>query len=75
MDYYIRKRVDVSESNTKGKHTYLVALCCGGVMEDPEIHYEDCQVIRADSAREAESKYNQINKCSYYYGHVVEVLD
>ncbi len=66
--------VDAKETNTQGSHTYLVACLCGGVMEDPEFHYEDYQIIRADSEREAEGKYNKLNRCSYYYGSVVRRL-
>lgn len=63
--------VDAKDTDTQGKHAYVVALCCGGLMEDPEIHYEDHQVILADSAEEARQKYNDINNCSYFYGEVV----
>ena len=65
------KEVDAKETKTVGKFAYLVALCCGGVMEDPDIHYTDYQIIRADSPKEAEDKYNLINNCSYYYGTVI----
>ena len=63
--------VEVKETDTQGKYTYLVALCCGGLMEDPEFHYHDYQVIKADSEDEARQKYNEINKCSYFYGRVL----
>lgn len=66
--------VDAKETDTHGRYAYLVACCCGGVMEDPEIHYEDYQVIWADSVNEAERKYNELNKCSYYYGDVIRQL-
>ena len=71
MKVNITTEIEVKESNTQGKHTYVVALCCGGLMEDPEIHYEDYQVVRADSAEEARKKYNEINNCSYFYGSVI----
>lgn len=60
---------------TIGKHAYVVALCCGGLMEDPEIHYEDYQIIRADSAEEAQKKYNERNNCSYFYGEVMSQIE
>lgn len=63
--------VDAKETNTQGCHAYLVALCCGGLIEDPEIHYHNYQIIRADSEEEAVKKYNEINKCSYFYGDIL----
>ena len=63
--------VEAKETDTQGKYTYLVALCCGGLMEDPEFHYHNYQVIKADSEDEARQKYNEINKCSYFYGCVL----
>jgi hypothetical protein len=45
---------------------------CGGIMEDPDIHYEKYQLIRAESAKEAVEKYNKLNNCNYYYGKVIE---
>lgn len=62
---------DAKHTNTKGKHVYLVALVCGGIMEDPNIHYEDYQIIYADSEQEAKEKYNKLNHCTYYYGTVI----
>lgn len=67
--------VDAEETNTEGTNTYLVALECGGIMEDPEVHYHNYQIIRADSENEAVEKYNKINKCNYFYGHVMGLLD
>ena len=61
----------ISYTNTQGKYLYVVATCCGGVMEDPDIHYEDYQYIRADSREEAVKKYNKLNHCTYYYGSVL----
>ena len=66
--------IEAKETNTQGTHAYLVAMCCGGIMEDPEIYYLNHQIILADSKKEAAEKYNEINKCNYYYGHVLEVL-
>lgn len=74
MKVGITNYVDAPETQTTGKYAYLVATACGGVMEDPEIHYEDYQVIRADSECEAVKKYNEINNCSYYYGSVIKCL-
>lgn len=67
--------VDVKNTNTQGLHAYVVALCCGGVMEDPEFHYHNFQVIRADSAEEARRKYDELNNCSYYYGSVMSQIE
>lgn len=47
---------------------YLIALSVGGLMEQPEITYEDFQVIEATTQYEAIKKYNELNKCSYFYG-------
>lgn len=74
MKTSIIKEVDAKVTDTKGEHSYVVALCCGGLMEDPEIHYEDCQIIYANSADEARKKYNEINKCSYFYGSVIRQI-
>lgn len=54
---------------------YLVALAVGGVMEHPEFEYHDRQVIEAPSEKEACRIYNEKNKCSYFYGKVIQVLD
>ena len=62
-------------TDTDGKHTYLVAMACGGVMENPDIHYENHQYIKANSAKEAVEKYNKLNHCSYYYGTVLQMVD
>ena len=75
MKINIKTEIDVKEITTQGKHAYVVALCCGGLMEDPEIHYEDYQIIRADSADEARRKYNKVNNCSYFYGSVIEQIE
>lgn len=75
MHVNINKNVDVKDTSGHGKHAYIVALCVGGLMEDPEIRYEDYQVIRADSASEAERKYNELNGCNYFYGSVVSQIE
>ena len=66
---------NAKKTNTQGEHAYVVALRCGGCMENPNISYENFQIIHADSEKEAERKYNEINKCSYYYGEVLKQLD
>ena len=74
MKVKVTKEIEVEDTKTEGKHEYLVALRCGGLMESPEVYYEDYQVIRADNEQEAREKYNKINNCSYFYGHVIEQL-
>lgn len=68
------KYKEYSEGDGK-EHKYVVAMQCGGVMEDPNIHYENEQIITAMSEKEAEDKYNKKNKCSYYYGKVIGKLN
>ena len=75
MKIKIITEVDAAEKNTEGKHAYVVALCCGGLMEDPEIHYEDYQIIRANTPEEAKQKYDKINNCSSFYGQVIEQVE
>lgn len=75
MRIKIPVEVDVKVQNTTGKHAYIVALCCGGVMEDPEIHYRDYQLIRADSEDEARRVYDFLNDCTYYYGSVISQVE
>lgn len=67
-------QIKIDTDFTKGKNKYLVALQCGGLMEDPEFHLENYQVICADSEEEAVKKYNEINQCNFYYGKVVQKL-
>ena len=55
-------------------HKYVVAQACGGVMEDPVIHYEDYQEVIAESKEEACKIYNDRNNCNYYYGVVVDQI-
>ena len=69
--YKTEVEVEAKDTDTTGNHAYVVALCCGGVMEDPEIHYEDHQIIRANCEDEARHKYDLINDCTYYYGSVL----
>ena len=66
--------VEAKETDTIGSKRYLVATRCGGIMEDPEIHYTNYQIINANSEKEAVSKYNDINDCSFYYGEVIKEL-
>ena len=75
MKINIEIEINAKEINTEGKHAYVVVLCCGGLMEDPEIHYEDYQIMRADSADEARPKYNKLNNRSYFYGNVIEQIE
>ena len=71
MYHIINDSFVCKDTDTQGEHTYVVAMACGGVMEDPDIHYENYQLIRANNSREAVEKYNRINSCWYYYGHVM----
>ena len=54
---------------------YLVALAVGGLMECPEITYQDYQEIEADSAEEACKIYNKKNNCDYFYGTVIRKIN
>jgi len=57
------------------KHTrYSVATLCGGIMEDPELHYENQAIIIASSKEEAEEIYNKRFSCYYYTGQVLSEL-
>jgi hypothetical protein len=47
---------------------YLVALSVGGIMEMPEITYQDFDIIEAETQGEARDKYNKQHDCSYFYG-------
>lgn len=75
ITYKNENAIDSKDTDTQGKHTYIVALCCGGVMEDPEFHYHDYQIIHADSKNEAIQKYNKLNDCNYYYGSIMGQID
>ena len=67
--------VEAEEMDTTGEHSYLVGTLCGGLMECPDRYITDHQVIKADTKDEARDKYNKINKCSFYYGHVIGQID
>lgn len=68
---YERKSIQAKETNTVGEFRYLVALAVGGLTESPEIEYRDYQIINANNSTEAKLKYDEINKCSFYYGEVL----
>jgi|TARA_Y100000310_G_scaffold130972_1_gene130179 hypothetical protein len=54
---------------------FLVALECGGIMEDPKHHYQDYQIIKANSEEKAVEEYNKKNKCDFYYGYCFGVVE
>lgn len=58
-------------TETSGSKAFVVALSVGGIMEMPEIRYEDYQIIFAEDENEAREKYNELNNCSYFYGKVM----
>lgn len=64
----VQYNIDAEETTTEGKDEYIVCLKCGGEMGNPEFTYSHFQIIRANSVYEAVSKYNEINKCVYFYG-------
>ena len=70
--YIRRKVVDFPPKPTLRK--FKVGLAVGGVMEHPEITYENIQIIEASDAEEARKIYNEINNCNFYYGEVLEEL-
>ena len=74
MKLQIPTTIEAKETDTTGKHRYVVATCCGGLMEDPEIYYINYQVINADTPEEAKLKYDKINDCSFYYGQVLSEI-
>ena len=74
MKVELSTEVDVRETNTQGSHSYIVALMSGGIMEDPTIRYSDYQLINAESETEAREKYNRMNNCNFYYGHVIKQI-
>ena len=45
-----------------------MALSVGGLMEMPEITYQDFDIIEAETQDEAREKYNKKHDCSYFYG-------
>ena len=50
---------------------YIVALQLGGLVEDPEIRYENAEVIEATSEENARAIYNIKHNCEFFYGHVL----
>lgn len=54
---------------------YLVALQCGGVMEEPDYSYDDFQIVVADNPTQARKIYNNANNCSYYWGTTICSID
>lgn len=73
--YGVKNPVMATDTNTTGKHAYLVALLCGGLMEDPNFHHEDFQVIYADSPECAKKSYEELNNCEFYHGDVIGCID
>ena len=62
-------------TDTEGRYAYLVATLVGGIMEDRDFRYENYQIIKADSEYDARKKYDELNKCTYYYGSVIKRLN
>ena len=50
---------------------YLVALAIGGTMEQPHFTYTDIQTIEVKSEKEAESIYNKLNDCDYFFAKCI----
>ena len=70
---YLRKKiVDFPQKQTMRK--FKVGLAVGGVMEHPEITYEDIQIIEASDEEEARKIYDERNNCNYFYGEVLEEI-
>lgn len=70
---YLRKKVvDFPQKQTMRK--FKVGLDVGGVMEHPEITYENIQIIEAQDEEEARKIYDERNNCNFYYGEVLEEL-
>ena len=74
MKRNIQIEVNAKETNTIGKNKYLVALACGGLMEDPTVWYTDYQIIFANTEEDARKKYNELNNCNFFYGKVLEKI-
>ena len=74
-DKALQKLYELMGGEDSRLHRFKVGLCCGGVMEDPDIHYEDIQIIEATTPEEAKEHYDKINNCNYYYGEVLGRLD
>ena len=70
---YLRKKlVNFPQKQTMRK--FKVGLAVGGVMEHPEITYEDIQIIEASDEEEARKIYDERNNCNYFYGEVLEEI-
>lgn len=54
---------------------YLVALAVGGLMECPEITYQDYQEIEAVNEKQACEIYNKKNNCEFFYGQVIRKIN
>lgn len=50
---------------------YIIATQVGGIMEIPDISYENYDAIEADNEQSALKIYNEKHNCSYFYGTVV----
>ena len=69
---------DIAKGNTSivsGKYKFNVGLYIPYDIGRDYEHYDNIQIVWADSVEEAEQKYNLINKCSYYYGKVLGRLN
>lgn len=55
---------------------YIIALRCGGLMEDPKTHYEYHQFIRAESIAAAVALYDKLNdnEDAYFKSECIAVL-
>ena len=50
---------------------FLVATANGGLMEQPEITYDDYQIIEANDSDEACEIYDRKNNCSFFHGECI----
>ncbi|HDR7922206.1 hypothetical protein [Bacillus paranthracis] len=55
-------------------NNYLVALREGGDMGQPDISYNDFQIIEAENKLDACKRYNESNNCSYFYGETLALV-
>lgn len=67
--------IEAKDTDTIGNFDFLVATLCGGIPEDPEFHYESYQVIHADTKEQAKEIYDKLNKCNYYYGECIGMIN
>lgn len=74
-DKVLQKLYELMNGEDSKLHRFKVGLCCGGIMEDPDIHYENIQIIEAATPEEAKKHYDEVNNCNYYYGEVLGRLD